>query len=164
MARLLILLVLPLALAGCGSNPPRFAAEGLGTAVTPVEAARDDAVLGQRVLWGGVIVNSQNLADVSQLEVLAYPLNDRQRPNTDKAPLGRFLAIKPGYLETADFAPGRLITISGKIQETAAGRVGEARYTYPVVHIDDSQLWQREASEAGVRPRVSFGVGIMIGR
>ena len=165
-SRAIATIALPLLLAACAGTQPRFPTEGINTEVTPHAALRQaDAAVGQQVLWGGVIVTSSNLADSTQIEVLAYPLDSDQRPNTDRTPSGRFLAVKPGYLETADFAAGRLITVQGTLQQSATGKVGEADYTYPVVRIADTQLWKREtASTLDSRPRVNFGVGVMIGR
>jgi outer membrane lipoprotein len=155
---------LVLAATGCASTP-RFDTAGVDTQVTPQAVTRSNAVQqGEEVLWGGVIVNSNNLADTTQIEVLAYPLDKEQRPKTDRGPVGRFMARAPGYLETADYAQGRLITIRGRLKDTMTGRIGEAHYTYPVVDILDSQLWQPETFVEPSRPRVNFGIGVMIGR
>lgn len=160
--RRLCLLLLPLLVAACAANKPRFPTEGINAQVTP-QAVTAGKAAGQAVLWGGVIINSSNLANATQVEVLAYPLGENQRPDIDRPPSGRFLAVKPGYLETADFAPGRLITIRGEVTETTVGKIGQADYTYPVVRIEDSQLWKRESVAVDPRPRVSFGFGVMIG-
>lgn len=165
MKKLCLLLCTALLAVGCASTKPRFDTAGVAAGVTPQGTSADTVAQAPEVLWGGVIVNSSNLADATQLEVLAYPLDDRQRPNTDRAPIGRFLAVAPGYLETADYAQGRLITIRGRLQETAQGKIGEANYTYPVVDILDSQLWTRDDyPRASTQPRVNFGIGVMIGR
>lgn len=159
----LLLCTLLLGSVGCATQP-RFETAGVSVGLTPQVAGRDDTKQGAEVLWGGVIVNSSNLADVTQLEVLAYPLDDRQRPNPDRRPIGRFLAVAPGYLETADYAQGRLITVRGRLRDTAVGKIGDASYNYPVVDILDSQLWKRDEYAQPVRPRVNFGIGVMIGR
>lgn len=162
--RILLLASLLMLMAGCASTP-RFDTTGIDLQATPQAAVRDDsALLGEDVLWGGVIVNSSNLEDSTQLEVLAYPLDDEQRPRVNRSPIGRFLAHTPGYLETADYGHGRLITIRGRLQETTTGRIGQASYTYPVVEILDNQLWQPETTIEPSRPRVNFGIGVMIGR
>lgn len=166
MMRTFFLLICTLLLAvGCASTKPRFDTSSVTAGVTPQSTSAETVEQMPEVLWGGVIVNSSNLADATQLEVLAYPLNDKQRPNTARAPIGRFLAVSPGYLETADYAQGRLITVRGRLQETAVGKIGEANYTYPVVDILDSQLWKPEDyARPASQPRVNFGIGVMIGR
>lgn len=162
--RRFVLFALILLAAGCATKP-RFETSGINAEVTPQMVTREAAAAsGHDVLWGGVIVNSSNLADATQLEVLAYPLDDRQRPNSERRPIGRFLAVAPGYLETADYAPGRLITVRGPVEDLSTGRIGDASYTYPVVKIADSQLWQRKPAADVSRPRFNFGIGVMIGR
>ncbi|HEX5514074.1 MAG TPA: Slp family lipoprotein [Gammaproteobacteria bacterium] len=148
---------------GCATQP-RFETTGVMAGLSPQVAGRDSTKQGAEVLWGGVIVNSSNLADATQLEVLAYPLDDRQQPEIDRRPIGRFLAVAPGYLETVDYAQGRLITIRGRVRDTAVGKIGDASYNYPVIDILDSQLWKRDRYVQPAQPRVNFGIGVMIGR
>lgn len=160
----ILLLLLVLTTSGCATTP-RFDTSTVDTEVTPQAAVRDRAAPSvEEVLWGGVIVNSSNLEDATQIEVLAYPLGDDQRPKTNREPIGRFLARQTGYLETADYSQGRLITIRGRLQDVTTGRIGEANYTYPVVDILDDQLWQAETHVEPSRSRVNFGIGVMIGR
>jgi outer membrane lipoprotein len=110
-----------------------------------------------------VIVDARNLADRTQLEVLGYPLDDRNRPDRDAQPVGRFLAMHPGYLETADYKEGRLVTVVGTVTEARTGTVGEARYVYPVVNVTALKLWPTEQQEAA-EPRFHFGIGVGITR
>src|SRR3989344_3535476 len=113
MSRRTALAVSLLRVAGCatpydiGNADPR---------VTPVEAAQDVAgMLNHTVAWGGLIAAAKNLKDKSELEVVGYPLDSEHRPNHAAKPTGRVLLIQPGYLETADCAPGRLITVVGTV-------------------------------------------------
>jgi len=161
MERLLPLLALLLLLAGCATTP-RFDTSQTAVSVTPEQAVSETSRLeGTRVLWGGAIVSSTNQEETTRLEVLAYPLDDRQRPRTEAKPVRRFLAIKEGYLETADYAQGRWVTLTGPLTGTRAGRVGEAPYTYPVVRVEDIQLWPEERRRA--EPRFHFGIGVIFG-
>lgn len=147
-------------LAACATSP-EFDTTGLDASITPQRAVGESQVLqGQPVLWGGVIIASANLKDVTQLEVLAYPLDANQRPLSEQKPLGRFLALQTGYLEISDYAQGRFVTIKGTLSEKHIGRVGEAAYTYPVVTIDKLYLWS--IREGYAEPRIQFGFGLMI--
>ena len=85
-------------------------------------------------------------------------LDGDNRPDTEARPTGRFLAEREGYLETVNYAPGRLVTVVGPVTETRRGRIGETEYEYPVVAARRIQLWQpaRRYSE----PQVRFGVGV----
>lgn len=158
-----VLAALPILLLAACAPQPRFDTSEADLSVTPEQAVSQmERLEGTRVLWGGVIVASHNREESTQLEVLGYPLTDRQRPDTDASPQKRFLAIKSGYLETADYAPGRQVTVSGPLTGIRSGRVGKARYSYPVVRIDDSHLWP-EAGNRPQGPRFHFGIGVIFG-
>lgn len=130
--------------------------------VTPVEAAKDVAgMLNHTVAWGGLITASKNLKDKSELEVMGYPLDSEHRPDHNAKPTGRFLVIQSGYLETVDYAPGRLVTVVGTVMETRTSTVGEAKYVYPVVTASKLRLWPKLSSSRG-EPSFHFGIGVGI--
>ena len=149
-----------LLLAACASGPG-ITTDGVNETVTPRQASAEiDALQGDQVLWGGMIVNSTNLENSTRLEVLGYPLDGSQQPQTSAEPSGRFLALEQGYLETADYRQGRLVTIKGVLSETQDGAIGEADYTYPVVQAEQIYLWPEEAARRD--SGINFGVGIGI--
>ena len=161
MRRLLILTALAL-LTACATKPP-VSLEGANLQLQPQQALADfDKVRGERVAWGGVIVATDNLAEHTRIEVLGYPLTkDSARPKTENAAQGRFLIRQQGYLETVDYAPGRIVTVSGTLAEIESGSVGEAEYEYPVVQADELHLWKAQKDR---QPgNVHFGIGIVIG-
>lgn len=156
----LFLFIVSLSIAGCATTPA-INTEGVDLGLMPKRAvAESETLQGKSVLWGGVIINSTNLKDSTQFEMLAYPLDTNQRPITSDNALGRFLAIQPGYLETTDYTQGRQMTIKGVLAGTRTGRVGESEYVYPLVNIKQLHLWEKEAEY--VEPRVRFGIGVMI--
>lgn len=153
-------LALAIALGACATS---FDVGDAERGVTPRAAAENLAPLRGRVLaWGGTIVASRNLADRTELEVLAFPLDRNNRPQRDAPHAGRFIAVHAGYLETADYAAGRALTALGTVRETRAGTVGEARYLYPVLVVTRLQLWPKDP--AATELRVHFGIGIGISR
>lgn len=151
--------------AGCASVPHTLDTSGVNPLLTPGKVLSDPvAARGNKVLWGGVIVASRNLKDVTQLEVLAHPLDEHSgRPDTAAPARERFLALQAGYLETADYAQGRLLTVVGTVRETREGMVGEAKYVYPVITASQVYLWPKDS---GIRtePQIHFGIGIGISR
>ncbi|MCH8505619.1 MAG: Slp family lipoprotein [Ectothiorhodospiraceae bacterium] len=162
--RLLALLSLPLFLAACATGPGYTGAH-INTELQPRAAAQaSDGGSGETVVWGGRIIQAQPLEDATQLEVLAYPLQRNQQPDTGKSSQGRFLGYYPGYLEPADYASDRLITVTGPLREAHTGRVGEADYRYPVINADDIHLWPEQQQVRRDEPRVRFGVGVMLHR
>lgn len=162
-----------LLLGGCAS-PPIETEVGAGVPSTggPVGAIADDgsraggfedeaADAGGRVLWGGTIVGARNLDDGTELEVLAYPLDRRQRPMTGRPAAGRFLILSDDYLETLDYAAGRLVTVLGARAGMREGRVGEAPYDYPVVRAESLHLWRPDAPQPS-GPRFGIGIGVTL--
>ena len=142
------------------STTPVFETEDAALHLTPqLVQTNPETARGSTVVWGGIILASTNLEQTTQLEILAYPLNNKQKPQTDQPPLGRFLVLQSGYLETRDYAPGRVVTVLGQVGEIREGRIGETDYTYPVVEPTRLHLWRGP----GGRPdtQLHFGVGVV---
>jgi len=156
-----LLLLAALLLGGCATRFDIGAAE---YRVTPQQAANNIVLVQNKTIaWGGIIVASKNLVSQTQLEVLSYPLDGNGRPDREATAGGRFIALHPGYLELANFAEGRLVTMTGTVSETRAGSVGEAHYVYPVLAIKTLFLWPTPEEEA-TKPQFHFGVGVGISR
>lgn len=129
----------------------------------PAEAAAEpERVRGRFVKWGGLLVQTTNRSDSTELEVLAYPLTRGGEPRTGRAPLGRFLARRGAYLDPAEFAPGRTVTVVGPLAGTVQGRIGEAEYAYPLVEAEQVRLWPPGYSHS--EPRFRIGIGAIFGR
>jgi len=146
-------------LSACATPP--ISTDTVTVKITPDEARNNPDIAKGTVIWGGVIVSAVNLADRTQIEVLDYPLDRHQRPDTSKASRGRFLMQSPEYLETATYAPGRSITVLGTLQGVVRGSVGQAKYDYPTMTINDIHLWN--PNDLAERPRFIFGIGLQLG-
>ncbi|MCK7496224.1 MAG: Slp family lipoprotein [Comamonadaceae bacterium] len=150
-----------LLLTGCATT---FDVGGADTTLTPQQRRGDDRYGAQQDRrLGRRDRRRPQPRRPHPLELLGYPLDHRNRPDRDAAPVGRFLAMHPGYLETADYQAGRLLTVVGTVAETRAGTVGEARYVYPVLNVTGLKLWPTAQQEAA-EPRFHFGVGVGITR
>jgi len=147
-------------LSACASAP--FNNEEVNVQLTPEEVRNASDEAKGTVIWGGVIISSANLADRTQLEVLAYPLDSRQRPVRNKSSVGRFLLQSPEYIETENYAPGREVTAIGTLQGVTKGEIGDASYDYPTVTINDVHLWHPDNSHE--KPRFIFGIGLNLSR
>jgi outer membrane lipoprotein len=147
-----------LTLAGCASAPK--VTENAVRSVTPTQAAATEIGVRSRPLqWGGIIVETRNLEQTTELEILAYPLKSNGQPDLSASPTGRFIAQRPGYLERIDYRKGRRVTATGKLTERRTGQVGETAYTFPVLLADELVLWP-EQSDRQAKPRVNFGIGV----
>lgn len=159
----LAIVCLAVLLAACATAPPIDLA-GVDTKLAPGEAvANIDAARGRRVAWGGTIVNTRNLKDTTEIEVLGFPLDRSAQPDTSAAALHRFLLVRDGYLESADYRPGRLVTAAGAVTGTQRGLVGEAPYIYPVLRADELYLWPlTEVRSRGSNVHFGIGVGVIL--
>ena len=157
--RTLTVFTTSLLLCACASAPVSL--EGTDRSLQPGQVLDSFAtVRGNRVAWGGVIVATDNQAEHTRIEVLAYPLDDRTaRPQTEGDAQGRFVVHRAGYLEPVDYAPGRILTVTGTLEEIEAGTVGEADYRYPVVRAEELHLWKPRDNQSG---SFNFGFGILI--
>lgn len=155
----LLVPTLAVALAAC-APAPIYKPSTTAVAAIPAQVAQSpERYAGGSVIWGGRIVQVTNLADHSEIEVLAYPLDGSQRPKASDNGNGRFIVVMPGFVEPLNYPAGRLITVSGTISGSHAGTVGEANYVFPVVSSTQSHVWTAAELSAG-RSNVSFGVGV----
>lgn len=150
-------------LAGCATP---FDVGTANRTLTPQAAAGNVAAAqGVTVAWGGHIVAARNLKDNTEFEVLSFPLDRDNRPQRGAAPTGRFIAIYPGFVETADYGPGREVTVIGNVSAARTGTLGEASYTYPVLSASRMHLWPKdEPSGSATQPTIHFGIGIGVHR
>lgn len=157
--RTLLSLTLISLLVSCASTPA-FDTSQVDRSLTPQSVTAEPALnRGKTALWGGTILDTRNLKDSTQIEVLAYPLNSFHRPLQENKPLGRFIILHRGYLEPTSYAQGRLLTVLGKVSGSQSGKVGKSSYTYPVISAQQLHLW----SPLDERSRTSFHFGIGIG-
>lgn len=156
----LVSLALVSLLVSCASTPD-FDMTQVDESLTPQSVvAEPEHALGKDVLWGGTILNTQNLKDATHIEVLAYPLNTYQRPLLDSKPLGRFIIHHQSYLEPATYAPGRAVSVLGEVSESLSGHVGESSYTYAVIKGERLHLWSKDGGRNQTNFHFGLGVGI----
>ena len=134
------------------ANAPRFDLSGVDDTLTPTGAVRDVAQARDHVVhWGGSIIDTVNLKDSTRIEVLAYPQDRNGLPDLSRPAQGRFVLLETGYLESADYAPGRLVSVVGKLTQAQA--------VFPMVQAQQLHLWPRDAQ----RPRTQFHFGLGVG-
>ncbi|MCU0834288.1 MAG: Slp family lipoprotein [Chromatiaceae bacterium] len=128
--------------AGCATQVPPSIREAPATALLPAQVAQAaQAHDGAPVRWGGTILAVHNRERVTDIEVLSLPLDERGEPRTDGAAQGRFLARIDGFVDPAGLPSDRLLTVSGKIAGVETHLVGDYRYAFPVVSVQERYLW-----------------------
>jgi len=153
------ILLLSILFTACASSP--FDQTGVNRALSPALANTSPNYYGQTALWGGLIIQSRNMKDSSEIEVLAYPLDADGEPNRNTEPQGRFFIQHSGYLETAQYAAGRWVSVLGTVKPPVKGKVGSADYTFAVIQSRQLQLWP-ETSRSDSNTSFHFGIGIGI--
>ena len=151
------IILLLLSLGACASSPLKL--EGVNRSVRPSMVSAEHPYTNMRVVWGGMIVKTQPLQHKTQIEVLAFPVDASGEPDRQTASQGRFLIQHQGFLEPADFSPGRWVSVVGKIGPSQMGKVGQASYRFPVILPEQLYLWPL-TSRSNTQTYFHFGIGI----
>ena len=104
--------------------------------------ANPDAFVGDVVLWGGIIIETKNFKNGTNIIVLETPLYGSERPRARGFSRGRFIAQSSKFLDPVIYRPGKKITVAGVVKGKEAQPLGETKYTYPVVSVKQMVLWQ----------------------
>ena len=96
---------------------------------------------GKRVMLGGKIVETRNLQNRTEIEVIQQFLDMDGYPSKGDKTLGRFVFSQPGYLEPEIYSKGRSITGAGIVRGSKKGKVGNRDYAYPVIESEELHLW-----------------------
>ena len=114
---------------------------------------------GERVVWGGEIVEVENLADRTLIVVASYPLDSSDRPRWRDQAGVRFVAEQEGFLEPLTFSPGRFVTLLGRVDGTVQRPVGQYDYRHPLLQTEDIYLWPADPYYWSGPVRWNVGIG-----
>lgn len=123
-------------MSGCGSVISRNVLDTVDRNVTlELVQANPGAYTGKNVVWGGVIVASENLEKATEIQVLETSLawDDTPEGPEQGVSRGRFIIESPGYLDTAIFKEGKLITAAGTVKGVKTRKIGKMDYYFPVI-------------------------------
>lgn len=159
--KMLAVVVASFALGACTVAPAFQTVPSNSAPAVHIVAESSAQWINKPVLWGGMIMEVRNFENHSEIEVLAYPLDARQRPMLEAPDEGRFIALLPGYVESQDFPEGRFLSVIGYLTGDRSGVVREQTYVWPEVDVRELHVWPRDFREPG--RRFTFGVGVGIG-
>ena len=91
--------------------------------------------------WGGKIINVTNKENLSQVQLLFYPLNRLGRPSITVKTEGRFMISANEFLDPAVYKEGVEVTVLGVLTGKIKQQVGEKILTLPVLSIKHIHLW-----------------------
>jgi outer membrane lipoprotein len=140
-----LVLLLMTVLGGCVSMPKPLA--GDYSVIRPADVGNTPSLTGRSVRWGGSILKTYNDDGRSCMEILGQTLDDDiARPQGRDLSTGRFVACKSSFLDPEIFAPGRDVTITGRIERIEATTINDFDYQYAVVATDVLFLWPEDSS------------------
>ena len=140
--RIAVMLIAVATLTGCGSVISKSALMGVDRNATLDMVQREpERFSGANVLWGGVILSTQNLESATEIEVIETNLGYNDLPDFDSSSSrGRFIISADKYLDPKIYKEGKGVTVAGKVQGVTTRKIGKMAYTYPVVRPVEMKL------------------------
>jgi len=137
--------------AGCATSPfPDDLARSADRALTLRELRSGPAAhVGARVILGGEVLATTPKPGETEIEVLSRPLRAGEVPERSDSTNGRFLVRTPEFLDPAIYAPGRRLTVLGRVAGQSERRVGDLPYAYPVISAERIKLWPKDTPWVG---------------
>jgi outer membrane lipoprotein len=111
--------------------------------------ASPEAHRGDVVIWGGVIIETQNRPEGTTVMVLETPLDSEGAPADAEYSRGRFLARTPSFLDGEIYQKGRKVTVAGEVVGREIQSLGDIRYGYPVLSVREIHLWREHWTTYG---------------
>ncbi len=99
--------------------------------------------LGKFVKLGGIIANTRNTKEGTELEIVQFKLGSDDIPDESSASGGRFLAVTPEFLDNMIYKTERPVAIVGELKGLKSQPLGETEYTYPVISIKEIHVWKK---------------------
>lgn len=93
------------------------------------------------IRWGGVIINVENEAQFSLMQVLFYPLDNSGRPRLNQPAEGRFVVKNAEFLDPAIYTKDKEITVAGTIFGNIERTVGKRIIRVPLISATAIHLW-----------------------
>lgn len=100
--------------------------------------------IGKKVVFGGVLIETQNRRDETILRVVQTDLDIEKKPIRLDQSAGRFLVRVTAFLDPAIYERGREVTVLGEVIGKEVSSLGEIEYTYPVILATKIRLWEKQ--------------------
>ena len=98
---------------------------------------------GVNVRWGGRIIGSQKSGKVTQVTLIAYPLDSDGKPSALEAPIGKAFVVNfDKSTRPRKLAVGNFITVYGPVKGTAKLTNGPLESLVPVVTSQEAKKWK----------------------
>lgn len=141
---IIMLFIIPAFLSACSSivSKPIVEKSDKNLTISRVQSEPQNHI-GKTVIWGGVIINTSNLTDSTEIEVLETGTDREDYPEYEiSKSSGRFITVSKGYLDPVIFAPKKYITVAGIIKEIRKEKIGEMDYPYVVLETEEIHIFE----------------------
>ncbi|MCP4113876.1 MAG: hypothetical protein GY737_00445 [Desulfobacteraceae bacterium] len=89
-----------------------------------------DGYLGQTVILGGYIIDTDNREEITLITVLHSPLDMTDSPVAKDSSQGRFIVVCDGFLDPAVYAKNRRVTVAGVVERPEFRQIGSKKVKY----------------------------------
>jgi outer membrane lipoprotein len=100
-----------------------------------------DEYKGALVIWGGIILQTTNEPEGTELTILQTPLDRAGVPRAAVETEGRFLARAGRFLDPEVWRRGQRVILAGEIEGVESRPLDNATYAYPVLAVKQLHLW-----------------------
>ncbi len=93
------------------------------------------------VRWGGTVIEVNNDAHETVVQVMSYPLGYYGRPKLSQAASGRFSVKSSGFLDPEIFKKDTEITVAGSFIGMKMTKVDQRDIAIPLVDLAEYHIW-----------------------
>jgi outer membrane lipoprotein len=136
--------LMPFFVMSCSVISQQIRKESMAPVNFKILVQETDKYLGNTVILGGYILETQNLADKSSIKVLQAPLGFGETPKSRDDSEGRFIISHKGFLDPEIYSKNRKVTVAGIIVGTAVEKVDHFAQSYLKIESREIHLWPKE--------------------
>ena len=145
-----LILLTPIFVMSCSVISQQVRKESMPPVDFKILLQETDKYLGNTVILGGYILETQNLHDKTSVKVLHAPLGLGEGPKSRDDSKGRFIISHKGFLDPEIYSKDRKVTVAGIIAGTVGEKIGQFDQLYLKIESREIYLWPKE--EEYLRP------------
>jgi outer membrane lipoprotein len=139
--RLTLIAILATFITACSSTPTTIQQAPSADLQLKQVLTAPDNYLGQKVRWGGKIIEIKNFQDHAQIQLVQFPLNRKGRPLESSDSQGRFYVRSNDFLDPEIFKVDTMLTVYGELEDKTTVTVDEKTLTLPVIRMEENKRW-----------------------
>ena len=139
-----IVFLMPFFVMSCSVISQQIRQESMAPVGFKILVQETDKYLGNTVILGGYILETQNLADKTSIKVLQVPLGLGETLKSKDDSEGRFIILQKGFLDPEIYSKDRKLTVAGTIVGTVVEKVDHFAQPYLKIESREIYLWPKE--------------------